>query len=103
MSELGNAAHRWEARVAIAMLPVGGTVLVVSAFALLLVGGLGVDVTIRQPAGWGWVAGWSTVAAGVALRNMRAGIAMMSAFDWRPLPLTLLLSALVAVGWLALP
>ena len=85
------------------MLPVGGTVLVVSAFALLLVAALGVDVALRRPAGWGWTAGWSLVAIAVALRNMRAGIAMMSAFDWRPLPVTLLLSALVVAGWLALP
>ena len=96
-------AHKREARVSLAMLPVGGTVLIVSAFALILVAALGMDVAIRRPSGWAWVAGWSVLAVIVALRNMRAGIAMMSAFDWRPLPFTLLLSALVVAGWLALP
>lgn len=85
------------------MLPVGCTVLVVSAFALLLVAALGIDVAMRQPPAWGWTAAWSVIAVAVALRNMRAGIAMMSAFDWRPLPVTLLLSGVVVAAWLALP
>ena len=96
-------ANRREAQVAIAMLPVGATVLVVSLFALLAVLALGVDMAVRRPESWGWTAIWAVVAGGVAMRNMRAGIDMMSAFDWRPLPVTLLLSALVVAGWLALP
>ena len=92
-------AHKREARVSLAMLPIGGTVLVVSAFALILVAALGIDVAMRRPSGWAWVAGWSLLAVIVALRNMRAGIAMMSAFDWRPLPFTMALSALLIAAW----
>ena len=85
------------------MLPLGATVLVASVLALPAVLALGVDVAIRKPPAWGWTAGWALLAAAVALRNARAGIAMMSAFDWRPLPLVLVLSALAVAGWLALP
>ena len=98
-----TAADRREARVAIAMLPVGATVLVASFFALLAVIALAVDVAVRRPEGWTWTALWTLVAAVIAVRNMRAGIDIMSAFDWRPLPMTLLLSALVLAGWMALP
>lgn len=92
-------AHKREARVSLAMLPVGGTVLVVSAFAFLLVTALGLDAAIRRPPLWGWTAAWSLFAVAVSLRNIRAGIAMMSAFDWRPLPAVAVQSGLVAVAW----
>ncbi len=92
-------AQKREARVALAMLPVGGTVLVVSAFALILVAALGLDMLVRRPPGWGWPAAWALAAAAVAIRNMRAGIAIMSAFDWRPLPAVLLVSGAIAAAW----
>lgn len=92
-------AQKREARIALAMLPVGATVLVASALALILVAALGLDLLVRRPAGWGWTGVWALVASAVALRNMRAGIAVMSAFDWRPLPLTLLLSAAITASW----
>lgn len=94
-----NSAQKREARVALAMLPVGGTVLVASAFALILVAALGLDMLVRRPPGWGLPAAWALVAAAVAIRNMRAGIAIMSAFDWRPLPAVLLVSGAVVATW----
>ena len=85
------------------MLPIGGTVMVVSAIALAAIVTLGVDIGLRRPGGWGWWLAWCLVAAGVTLWHVRSGIEMMSAFDWRPLPGTLLRSAGVMAGWLALP
>ena len=96
-------AQRWEGRLALAMLPVGAITLVVSAFALLSVLVLGGDVAVRQPSAAGWTIGWCAFAAVIAWWNMRAGIAMMCAFDWRPLPFASLRSAAVVAGWLALP
>lgn len=85
------------------MLPVGAGVLIMSVAAIPAVLLLGADVALRQPPAWGWTAGWCLAAAGAAVWNARAGIAMMSAFDWRPLPATLVLSAGILAGWLALP
>lgn len=95
-------AHKREARVALAMLPVGGIVLVASVVGLLAILALALDGLIRGEGAWLLML-WCVVATAAAVWNMRAGIAMMSAFDWRPLPLALLRSAGVVAGWLALP
>lgn len=97
-----NSADRREARVALAMLPIGATVLIASAIGLIAVLMLTLDVVVRGDLSW-LVLLWCAIAGTVALWNARAGIAMMSAFDWRPLPATLLRSAGVVAGWLALP
>ncbi len=95
-------ADRREARVALAMLPVGATVFVMSMLALIAVTARA--VVALAIGGWPWsLLLWCMGAAAVALWNARAGIMMMSAFDWRPLPVTLLLSGTVVAGWLALP
>lgn len=95
-------ADRWEARVALAMLPVGGAVLIGSVVGLVAVLALALDGVIGGDGTWLLLL-WCGVSAAFALWNMRAGIAMMSAFDWRPLPLSLLRSAGVVAGWLVLP
>lgn len=92
---------RLQARLALAMLPVGGTMFVGSTLALLTVTAMAVDLVVH--ARFGWPLAWSLAASAAALWNARAGIAMMCAFDWRPLPLTLALSAAVVASWLALP
>lgn len=92
-------AQRWEGRLALAMLPIGVAVLVMSALAIPAVVTLGVDVGVRRPSGWNWTAAWCLAATVIALWNMRAGIAMMTAFDWRPLPAALLLSGAVVAAW----
>lgn len=94
-------AQEREARIALAMLPVGGAFLVGSALALVAVAALAIDLLVRGVLGWTLV--WCGLAAAVAVWNARAGIEMMSAFDWRPLPLALALSAAVLGGWFALP
>ena len=96
-SELTSPAHRREARVALAMLPVGVTVLVFSAVALVAVVLLALATPFRGGA-WLPTLVWAVVAAAVAARNIFAGIAITAAFDWRPLPLTLILSVLIVAA-----
>lgn len=84
------------------MLPVGGTVLVVSTLALVAVGLFALTVPFAGEA-WPWRLAWAAAAALLAWRNIRAGIAIISAFDWRPLPAVLLTSALIVAAWLRLP
>ena len=94
--------QRRDARIALAMLPVGGLFLVVSTIAFVAV--VACAVVALAMGGWPWsLLIWCVFAALVAAWNARAGIEMMSAFDWRPLPLALLLSAAAVTGWLALP
>lgn len=91
-------AHRREARVALAMLPVGVLVMVVSALAFVAV----VLLALAAPflgGQWWWTEAWALVAAAVALRNTLAGIEITAAFDWRPLPLVVLLGGAVVGAW----
>lgn len=97
-SQLTDPAHRREARVALAMLPVGVIVMVVSALAFVAVVLLAIAAPFRGGA-WLPTVAWALVAAAVAVRNLLAGIAITAAFDWRPLPLTLLLSGLILLAW----
>lgn len=92
-------AQRREARVALAMLPVGAIVTIVSFVAFFAVAAFALSLPGRGP--WHWL--WTIGALGVAVHNTLRGIALLSTFDWRRLPAILLLSALVLAGWLALP
>ena len=98
-----TSAQRWEARVALAMLPIGAVVLVVSTFAFVAVIGLAAAGPFLRQSSLLLLEIWCFVAAVVALWNARTGITLMSSFDWRPLPLVLLRSAAALVGWAALP
>jgi hypothetical protein len=93
---------RREAQVALAMLPVGVTVMVVSALAFVAVVLFALATPFRGGAWW-WGEAWALVAAAVALRNTLAGIAITAPFDWRPLPLVVLTSVGIVAAWLALP
>ena len=91
-----------ESRVALAMLPVGGTMTIVSVAAFVAVLVLAVDTMVQRPAAAGWLFAWCTAALIVAAVNLRRSIEVMSAFDWRPLVAIGLRSiALVAAypGW----
>lgn len=84
------------------MLLVGSGVLIASALAFSAVLLLAlVAPFLRQS--WWWTELWCLAALAIALRNGLAGIAMMAALDWRPLPMVALLSGAVIEGWLALP
>lgn len=91
-------AQRREARRALMVLPVGVTVLVGSAIALIAVVLLALAAPFRGGAWW-WTEAWVVVAALVAMRNMFAGIAITAAFDWRPVPLVLLTSVAIVALW----
>lgn len=94
-----NAAQRREARIALAMLPIGATILIASVLAFVAVVALAVLTLFTRPAHWGWTDLWCVLTAAVAIRTARAGIEIMSAFDWRPLPGTLALSGGVVAAW----
>ena len=96
-------AQRREARIALAMLPIGAAVLVASILALAAVIALAVAAPFLGMPSLLLLEGWCAFAAAAALWNARGGIALMSAFDWRPLPLVLLSSGMIVAAWLALP
>ena len=91
-------AQRREARIALAMLPFGAVTVIVSAVALVAVLLFALAALFRAGAGW-WYIGWALLALVVAARNLRAGIAIMAAFDWRPAPLVLATSAAIVAAW----
>lgn len=99
MSDGMTRAQRREARLALAMLPVGAAVLVVSALAFVAVVALALATPWVGGADWRWTEMWCLLAGTVALRNARAGIGVMSAFDWRPVPAVLALSGAVVAAW----
>lgn len=94
-----NAAQRREARIALAMLPIGAMVLIASALTFVAVVGLAILTLFARPAHWGWTELWCMLAAAIAIGNTRSGIEIMSAFDWRPLPGTVALSGGVVASW----
>ncbi|HEU0045941.1 hypothetical protein [Sphingomonas sp.] len=97
-SELTSRAHRREARIALGMLPVGATITIVSVIAFGAVVLLALAAPIRGGP-WLWTMLWALAAAAAAVRNILAGIAIMAAFDWRPVPGVLLWSGVVVAGW----
>lgn len=97
-----DARDRWEAKLALAMLPIGGTMTAVSAIAGITVALRTIDVLIRPHPGAVWLLSWCIGAFVIAVRNVTCSIETMSAFDWRPLPGILGWSAVAAgtyPGW----
>lgn len=89
-------ADRREAALALAMLPVGGALLVIFALATPVL----VAVAIGFATGGDWpLALWCWAAAVAAVWNAVRAIEVMSAFDWRPLPALLARCAAVAAAW----
>ncbi len=86
-------ADRSEARLNLAMLPVGIALAVVSAVALVAVVGLAFWTMAGGGNTWPWYFGWSCLAACVALRNLAKSLETMSALDMR--------GTLVTLGWSA--
>lgn len=100
MQETGlNSRQRAEAALALAMLPIGGTLFVLCGLAIPVLAILAVVAAARGALP---IAAWCAAAALVACWNAVRGIEVMSAFDWRPLPAVLLRSALLIgayPGW----
>lgn len=94
-----NANDRAEARLNLAMLPVGAILAVVAGVALIAVVGLAIDVLVEQGPDWGWYLAWSAVAAAIALRNLVKSLETMSALDVRGTLVTLAWSAAIVAAW----
>ncbi|MBI0474124.1 hypothetical protein D9601_01920 [Sphingomonas sp. MA1305] len=91
-----------ESRVALAMLPVGTLLSLLSAIGGVAVVALAIDVIIRRPAGTGWWLAWCLVAAMIAAWNTRRSLETLASFEWRTaLPVLVLSMAIVAAypGW----
>ncbi len=73
MTSVLPPAQRREARIALAMLPIGGTFLVVSAVAFVAVAALALVTLSAGGATWRLLL-WCVAAAAVAIWNARAGI-----------------------------
>jgi|GEM_PF-3280239 len=94
-----NAQERGAARLHLAMLPAGVVLVVVAGVAFVAVIGLAIDMLLVQSPDWGWYFGWSVVAAGVALRNLRKSLETMSALDVKGTAITLVWSAAIVAIW----
>jgi hypothetical protein len=88
-----TAADRSEARLNLAMLPVGIALAVISAIAFVAVVALAIVTIIGRAGDWAWYFSWSLTAAAVALRNLAKSLETMSALDVR--------GTLVTLGWSA--
>jgi hypothetical protein len=94
-----TSADRSEARLNLAMLPVGIALAVISGLAFMAVVALAIATIVRQGDAWGWYLGWSLVAAAVALRNLAKSLESMSALDVRGTAVTLGWSAGIVLIW----
>lgn len=97
-----TARDRREGRIALAMLPVGTLLVLSAAIGMLAVAALAVDVAIRRPEGYGWPLAWCAIALAAGYWNLRRSLEVLSAFDWRPVPGVVALSALIVAihpGW----
>lgn len=85
-----------ESRIALAMLPLGAALTLVSAVGLIGAIGLAGMLLWRWPADAGWWLAWTAAVATAALYVLRRGIETMSTFDWRTAVAPLVVSAAVA-------
>ncbi len=95
-------ADRSEARLNLAMLPVGIALAVISAIAFVAVAALAISTIVQQGDSWIWYLGWSLIAAAVALRNLARSLETLSSLDVRGTLVTLAWSAGIVLsypGW----
>ncbi len=85
-----------ESRIALAMLPLGAVLTLISAVALIGAIGLAGMLLWRWPADAGWWLTWTAAVAIAALYVLRKGIETMSTFDWRTAIAPLVVGAAVA-------
>jgi hypothetical protein len=91
-------ADRSEARLNLAMLPIGIALAVISGLAFVAVVGLAIATIVQQGDDWIWYLGWSLLAAAVALRNLAKSLETMSALDVRGTAVTLGWSARIVLA-----
>jgi hypothetical protein len=93
---------RSEARLHLAMLPLGVLLTLAGALGFLAFTFFAIFVPLHHAREWGWKEAWLIAAAALAVRNLAAGIATMSALDWKQGLLTLVLWGLIVLaypGW----
>ena len=91
--------QRWAARVALAMLPIGAIMALMSVFAAVVVALLVIDTMVHRPAATGWLLAWCLGAVIVAARNTVKSIETMSSMEWRPMAQVALLSGLIVIAY----
>ncbi|MBB4153805.1 hypothetical protein GGQ80_001711 [Sphingomonas jinjuensis] len=97
-----TARDRREGRVALAMLPVGTLLTLAAGIGMIAVTALGIDTAIRWPDGAGWMLAWCGLAAVAGWWNLKRSLEVLSAFDWRPVPGIVAVSAAIVAlhpGW----
>jgi hypothetical protein len=95
-------AQRREARVSLAMLPVGAALVLAAAAGSIAAVALGLSEVIRQDGDWGWYVGWALLAAALGVRNLVRSLQNMSALDVGGTLVTVGLSAVIVAaypGW----
>jgi hypothetical protein len=93
---------RIESRIALAMLPVGATMTLVSVVAFIVVVLLALATIAHRPEAAAPLLIWCVAALGVAAFNTVKSIETMSAFDWRsiiPVGVSSVLITLAYPGW----
>ncbi|TPG12987.1 hypothetical protein [Sphingomonas oligophenolica] len=93
---------RVEARIALAMLPIGAVMTFVSVIAFITIVVLMFATLVQRPAAASLLLVWCAWALIVAGANLMKSIEGMSALDWRPMiPVSLLSVAIVVAypGW----
>lgn len=84
--------------MALAMLPLGVTLLIGAAIAVLLFAGLAIFGTFDAD-GIGLDVLWWAAGGALSVVTGRVAIAILCAFDWRPVPPLLLLWGAFAIAW----
>jgi hypothetical protein len=95
-----HKAHH--SRTALAMLPLGGAMMLVSAGAFVLIALLFVDTLLRHASAAGLLLAWCLAALVAAARNTLKSIEAMSVCACRPMVEVAILSALIIAaypGW----
>lgn len=92
--------HRWEAGLALAMLPVGVVLGVMTALAsiALLIGAIPALMIAGFGMGDWWLPAWCFAGGAMLAWVAVTAIEIVSAFDWRPLPRALAAVAAVAAS-----
>jgi hypothetical protein len=97
-----DAQQRAEARLHLAMLPLGIILTLAGVAGFLAFAVFAILVPLHHIHAWGWKEIWLIAAAALAVRNLIAGIATMSALDWKQGLLTIGLWGVVVLaypGW----
>ena len=97
-----SSRSRIESRIALAMLPIGGAMTVISVVAFVAVLVLAFDTIVQRPRAAVLLLVWCASALVVAVANTVKSIETMSSFNWRAMiPVAALSLAIVATypGW----